>query len=183
MQKKEKALRSGFFTGYKIPKEDGLKLQKNGKPYWRDYIFKPHKITKYWWKRQLKHQVETAKHPLQYSDIIAITVFSFIAAFITLWTRVMIWMRWSTFPDNSYFFSWHPITPWIAIFGSILYLVALYMKRVDFWLAYFPACVSIIYCLIELAMINSWLSPQDLAAFFEALRMTNLPDWLTGGRV
>jgi hypothetical protein len=182
MQKKKEMISSNLLSGYKIPKKE-LNLQKNGKPYWRDYIFKPHKITKYWWDKQKRYHEETSKFPLQYSDIIAITVFSLISAFIVLWTKVMIWMRWSTFPDNSYFFSWHPITPWIAIFGSILYLIALYMKRVNFWLAYFPACVSIIYCLVELSMINSWLSPHDLAAFFEALGLNNLPDWLTGGRV
>jgi hypothetical protein len=182
MQKgKKKALRSGnLLTGYKIPKEKNKKIEEERKPNLFDYFMHPAKVTKYWWKSQTKYHAESAKHPLQYSDIIAITIFALIAAFITIWTRVMIWMRWSTFPDNSYFSSWHNITPWIVIFGSILYLVALYMKRVDFWLAYFPACVSIIYCLVELSMINAWMHPQDLASFFEALGLSNLPDWLIG---
>jgi len=183
---KKKEVDSVAFTTYKLPKKVNKKLEKEddlNKPRYRDYLLRPDKVTKYWWWKNKRYTEETSKHPLQYEDILAITAFSLISAFIVLWVKVMIWMRWSTFPDNSVFISWHPITPWIAIFGSILYLLALYMKRVDFWLAYFPACVSIIYCLVELSMINAWLSPQDLAAFFHALGLDNLPDWLTGGRI
>ena len=136
-----------------------------------------------WWDKQTKEATSGAKKTLSHTDVIAITLMAIAAALISAGTKVMIWMRWSTFPDNSYFFSWHPITPWIAIIGSLLYIYALYAKGVKFWLAYFPAFMSIAYCAVELAMIESWWHPSQLADFFRLFGLDNIPDWITGGKV
>ncbi len=134
-----------------------------------------------WLKKQEKHTALSAKKKLTKSDIRAITLLAIASVAIVTATKIMIFMRWSTFPDSSYFISWHPVTPWIAIIGSCLYIYCLRAKGIDFWLAYFPAVAGITYCIVELAMINVWLTPQDLAKVFQIFGSP--PDWLTGGEI
>jgi hypothetical protein len=182
MQKREEISSSNFKT-YKVPKKGKKKKPEMDKPNWIDFFLKPQYVTKYFWWKQKEYTKNSTKHPLDYSDIIAITIFSLISAFITIFTKVLTWARWSTFPDSTYFATYHPLVPWIAIFGSILYLIALYMKRVNFWLAYFPAILLIIYYIIQASLICGWITPQDLLEFFRSVGLDpfNFPDWLTGG--
>ena len=180
MKKKSKSEKLVFFNSFHLKEKEEPDWHK---PTSKEWITKPHYVTAYAWHKQKERTNEESKTILGYSDIVAITVFSMAAAIIILLTKAMVFMRWSTFPDNSYFFTWHPITPWIGIFGSILYIAALYMKKIDFWLAYYPAVVGIIYLLINLAMINSWVSPQDLANFFSMFGLDEMPHWITGGSV
>jgi len=134
-------------------------------------------------KKEEEHTIQTADRHLTKEEAVTVAAVSLISALIYAFTKFMIFARWSTFPDNSYFFSWHPITPWVAILGSLLYIYCLNAKGVKYWLAYFPAFVGIFYCLIEACMIEAWLHPDDIEWFFQALFPNGLPDWLTGGRV
>ena len=99
------------------------------------------------------------------------------SAFIIAFTKFMIFARWSTFPDNSYFCSWHPITPWIIIGGVFLYVAACWSKGITYWLPYVPAAFSLLYCIIEIFMIEAWLPPQALQPFFSWLAEF---DWMIG---
>lgn len=133
-------------------------------------------------KKQMDHTKEDARGPLTKDELFSITLLALVSAFLTVWTKVMIWMRWSTFPDNSYFASWHPYTPILAIIASSLFIYCLWRKGVSYWLAYFPAFFAIIYYIIELCMINAWLHPEFLKSLFGPLA-EHLPEWLTGGPV
>ena len=118
------------------------------------------------------------KIKLSKQDALVIAIMAVTSAIIIAFTKIMIFMRWSTFPDNSFFSSWHPITPWLYIFAALLYVFVVWSKGIRYWLVYFPIIFSIVYCVVEICMIEAWLPPQALKSFFDWLGP--LPEWLTG---
>jgi len=131
-------------------------------------------------KRRVEREAKTGpvKVKLDLKDAYMIALAALTAAFITFATKMMVLMRWSTFPDNTYFATWHNITPWIAIIGCLLYIYALYAKGIRYWLAYFPALCTIRYCMVQIMMIEAWMHPHALKTLFSW--MGPLPEWLTG---
>jgi len=129
-------------------------------------------------KKEEERTKQSSSRSLSHNEVIFVATASLLSAFIYTFTKFMIFARWSTFPDNSYFFSWHPVVPLIAIIGAMLYIYCLHVKGVKYWLAYFPAFIAIFYCIIEMSMIHAWLHPDDLARIFSIFG--ELPDWLTG---
>lgn len=130
-------------------------------------------------KKEEEHTQRSANTKLTKDDVFAITLLAFVAAFLMIWVKVMVLMRFSTFPDNSYFLTWHNLTPWLTIIGSCIYIYCLYAKRIDYWLAYLPAVIAIVYCLLEISLIEGLLHPSVLKNFFGPFA-NNLPEWLTG---
>jgi hypothetical protein len=120
------------------------------------------------------------KRYLSIRDAMLIAFMAIASALISAYNKLITFMRWSTFPDNSVFASWHPYVAPIAFVGIFLYIICLYAKGVTYWLAYFPAVIGIGYWAIEFSMIHSLLTPQDLANFFSAFGFTNIPELLTG---
>jgi len=114
-------------------------------------------------------------------DALAITLMALISAFISAYVKFMQMARFSTFPSNDIFISWHPFAAPIALVGISLFIICCYAKGVDYWLVYFGAFMGIFYWSIELFMVHSIFTPQDLANFFHALG--DLPEWLTGPRL
>jgi len=129
--------------------------------------------------KEVDHTKQDAKQPLNKEQLIVITIFAIISAFLTVWAKVMIFMRWSTFESNAIFYSWHPVTPIIAVFASSLFIYCLWAKGIKYWLAYFPAFFSIFYYVIEFSMIHALLHPSALKMLFGPLS-EHLPNWLTG---
>jgi hypothetical protein len=132
-------------------------------------------------RKRVEAEAARSKVKLDLKDAYVIALAALTAAFITCITKIMILMRWSTFPDNTYFSTWHPITPWIAIIGCLLYIYALYAKGIRYWLAYFPAVCGIGYLTVQIMMINAWMHPHALKTLFSWIGP--LPEWLTGGAV
>jgi len=139
-----------------------------------------HKFIKAVWRKHEDHAVGDAKTFLSKSDIFAITILTIVAAFIITFTDFIIYLRWSTFSSSNPFDTYHPLVPWLVILFNVIYIFCLHAKRITFWLAYYPAILGIIYYLIEAALINHWMHPQDLINFFSMIGLGNPPGWLTG---
>jgi len=139
---------------------------------------KDNKIKQLFFK-EVERTKEDAKTRLTKEQLLTITILSLISAFLTVWTKIMVFMRWSTFESNAVFWSWHPFTPILAMIASSLYIYCLWEKGVRYWLAYFPAFFSIFYYIIEYSMIHCLLHPSALKALFGPFA-DNLPNWLTG---
>jgi len=139
-----------------------------------------HKIAKAVWHKHEDHAVGDAKKFLNKSDILAITIFTLIAAFIVTFVDFIIYLRWSTFSNSNPFDTYHPYVPALIILFNFIYIVCLHVKRVTFWLAYYPAVLGIIYYIIEAALIFHLMQPQDLMNFFSMIGLGHPPGWLTG---
>jgi len=133
-------------------------------------------------KKEEEYTRKTSKTYLNKDAVVSVTLLAIISVICAVWAKVMIIMRFSTFPDGSIFFSWHPTAPVIAIFGSVLYIYCLKAKGIDYWLAYFPAVFGIFYLIIEMMCIHRIIEPSALKAFFGPLADA-LPEILTGPRV
>ena len=96
-------------------------------------------------KKEEEYTKKSSNRYLTKDDVKSITLLAFLSVICAVWAKIMIIMRFSTFPDGSIFFSWHPTAPVIAILGSVLYLYCLKAKGVDYWLAYFPGVFGIFY--------------------------------------
>ncbi len=129
-------------------------------------------------KRTL-HESKTGRYKTNISkkDALLIAITAIVCSFLVIFSRIMIFARWSTFPSNATFVSWHPWAPWIGLFISLTFIAACWAKGVDYWLVYVAPVVAIIYNIIMLAMINSWLPPQALEPFFGWLAQF---EWITG---
>jgi hypothetical protein len=132
------------------------------------------------WHRHKEHAVGDAKKRLSKSDVLALTMLSIASAFIITFVDFIIYMRWSTFDSNVQFYTYHPFVPWLIISFNLILIYCFYLKGITFWLVYYPFILGIIYYLIEAALINSWISPMDLANFFGMFGLGNPPGWLIG---
>jgi len=133
-------------------------------------------------KKEQEYTKKSSNGVLSKEQVKTITMLAFLSVICAVWAKVMIIMRFSTFPDGSIFYSWHPTAPVIAIFGAVLYLYCLKAKGVEYWLAYFPGVFGIFYLLIEMACIHRIIEPSALKALFGPLA-ERLPEILTGPRV
>jgi hypothetical protein len=128
------------------------------------------------------HEANTGKIKtnLSWRDAMFISIFGLMTAFLTVFSRMMVLARWSTFESNAWFSTWHPITPWIAILVSCMMIAAFLAKGIDYWLVYVLPVTGIFYYIIQLAMINSWLHPSVLKTFLGWLAQF---DFISGGQV
>ena len=136
-------------------------------------------------KKRTIYEAGTGKVKITLSKNQAFTIalMAIAAVFLSALAKLMIIMRFSTFPNSSIFYTWHPWTAILGILSALLYIYCLSKKGINYWLAYFPAFMAITYCVIEYAMIHGVWAPQDLANFFSMLGMDNIPEWLTGPRI
>jgi len=155
-----------------------LKKKKNGTIKNIKRKIKNNRIKKILFK-EMEHTQEDSKTKMQKSQLLSITIFAMVSAFLTVWAKIMIFMRWSTFESNAVFWSWHSTTPIIAIIAGLIYIYCLWSKGVRYWLAYFPAIFGIFYYIIEFCMIHAVIHPSALKMLFGPLA-DHLPDWLTG---
>jgi hypothetical protein len=132
------------------------------------------------WHKHQDHAVGDAKKFLHKQDIVAITLFTLVAAFIITFVDFLIYLRWSTFSNSNPFDAYHPYVPVLLILFNFIYIACLRMKRITFWLAYYPAILGIIYYVIEGALIYHILHPQDLMNFFSMIGLGHPPGWLIG---
>jgi len=140
----------------------------------------PYRYLKAFWTAHEQHAIAGSNRPLSRSDIFTLTIFSLLAAFLVTFVDFLIYLRWSTFSTSDPFVTYHPLVPWLLIGFNLIFIYCLWMKRITFWLAYYPSVIAIIYYAIEAALINHWLRPQDLMAFFSMFGLGHPPSWLIG---
>jgi hypothetical protein len=134
-----------------------------------------HKLAKAVWHKHEEHAAGDAKKRLNKSDVIAITLMTLSAAILITFTDFIIYLRWSTFSSDAPFVAYHPLTPWLLIAFNLIYIFCLSVKKITFWLAYYPAVIAIIYYMLQAAFINNWLHPQDLVNFFSMFGLGHPP--------
>ena len=132
------------------------------------------------WKKHQDHAAGDAKRFLHKEDIVTITLFTLVAAFIITFVDFIIYLRWSTFSNSNPFDTYHPFVPMLLVMFNFIYIACLRIKRVSFWLAYYPAILGIIYYMVEGALIYHIISPHDLMNFFSMIGLGHPPGWLTG---
>ena len=166
-----------------------LKHNYSYKPLKRSYIEKqapdgalrhPYIFLRTFWEAHKYNAVADSKRPLNKHDIFTLTIFSLLAAFIITFVDFLIYLRWSTFSTGDPFVTYHPFVPWLLIAFNLIFIYCIWIKQITFWLAYYPSILAIIYYLIEAAMINHWLRPQDLLGFFSMFGLGHPPSWLIG---
>jgi len=135
-----------------------------------------------WWKKEENRTIKESHGMLNKDGAKTVAFLAMVSVACSVFAKIMILMRWSTFPENAYFSTWHPYAPVWVIISSLLYIYCLKAKGVDYWLAYFPAVFGIFFMIIEMSMIHSWMHPEVLKSFFGPLA-EHLPDILTGGKV
>jgi hypothetical protein len=139
-----------------------------------------HRIFKESWKKHEEHAVGDAKKFLKKSDVLMIATLSIFGVFLITFIDFLIYLRWSTFSTSNPFDTYHPYVPAMLILFNFIFIFCLYAKRVNYWFAYYPAILGIIYYAIEAALIFHLLMPQDLQNFFAMVGLGNPPGWLTG---
>ena len=132
------------------------------------------------WHKHKEHAVGDSKKHLRKSDILALTTLSLASAFLLAFVDLLIYLRWASFDNNVPFSTYHPLVPWLLIAFNLILLYCYYLKGITFWLVYYPSLLAIIYFLLEASLINSWITPYDLANFFGMFGLGNPPGWLIG---
>lgn len=143
---------------------------------------KKYKIVPKFFIKERDHTIKESKTSLSKEDAMMIAIMAIISAFIAIFVKIMQILRFSTFPNNSIFISWHPYAAPIGIVGILLYIYCIWRKGITYWLAYFPAFIGIFYWTIEYCMIHSIITPQQLADMFSWIG-EDIPEWLTGPRL
>jgi hypothetical protein len=118
------------------------------------------------------------KKKLSKQDALYIAILAMACAFLTIFARLMALARFSTYESNALFYAYHPWTPYIYIIIATSFMVACYAKGVRYWLVYVAPVASLFYCIILLALINSWMHPSALESFVGWLAQF---EWITGG--
>jgi preprotein translocase subunit SecG len=123
------------------------------------------------------NEAKNNKKFLTKRDALLIATLAITCAFLTIFARLMILARFSTYESNLVFQAYHPLTPWIYIFIATMFMVACYAKGVRYWLVYVTPVATMIYCIILLALINSWMHPSSLQTVVGWLAQF---EWITG---
>lgn len=107
-------------------------------------------------------------------DLVAFVALASLASVVlSVLARLMYFSKYPNM-DVEDFEAFHPVVPWMTLGGSVLYVVAVYLKGVRYWLVYVPAVLAIVSSALFLALLHGVVVPSDLEVFDFG------PDWWRG---
>jgi hypothetical protein len=116
------------------------------------------------WQKEVKEATKGSRRHLCQDEVIFISVAALAVVVLALVGHSMHMAKWSNMVLDD-FTRYHPVVPWLTIISQSLYILAIKMKGVDYWLVYFPAVLSIVMSFVLLGLIHGTLDPSALEFF------------------
>lgn len=106
-------------------------------------------------------------------EVMFVAVSALAVVVLTVMMRAMYLSKYATMTTAD-FQAYHPVVPWLALISSVLYVTALYLKNVRYWLAYFPAAMTAVFSAVFLLLYHGIMDPSHIKF------MDFGPDWWRG---